>query len=192
GMGGGGIVFVDDRACVVDLNLMFAHFLEDESCGRCTTCRGGNQRMVEIFRRVSRGEAEANDPDRLQSLAVSFQNSNCFHGQLSPVIMNNTMTHFRAEYDAHALEHRCPAKVCEGLIRYRVAEQTKEVDTAAAICPVDAFEKRGGKWQIDDVKCIRCHACKDVAPDDIVIEDRYQDAIPLRLIETAEVSRAGG
>jgi NADH:ubiquinone oxidoreductase subunit F (NADH-binding) len=192
GMGGGGIVFVDDRACVVDLNVMFAHFLEDESCGRCTTCRIGNQRMVEIFARTARGEGEANDPDRLKSLAASFQNSNCFHGQLSPTIMNNTMQHFRAEYDAHVLEHRCPAKVCEALIRYRVSDQGKAVDDAAKICPVDAFEKHGGKWQIDDVKCIRCHACKDVAPDDIVIEDRYTDAIPLRMIESAQVSRAGG
>ncbi|MBF6599468.1 MAG: SLBB domain-containing protein [Dehalococcoidia bacterium] len=192
GMGGGGIVFVDDRACVVDLNLMFAHFLEDESCARCTTCRIGNQRMVEIFARTSRGEGEANDPDRLQSLAASFQNSNCFHGQLSPTIMNNTMQHFRAEYGAHVLEHRCPAKVCAPLVRYRVIDQGRAVDDAAKICPVEAFEKHGGKWQIDDVRCIRCNACKDVAPDDIVIEDRYVDAIPLRMIESAEVARAGG
>ena len=106
--------------------------------------------------------------------------------------MNNTMQHFRAEYDAHVLEHRCPAKVCEAMIRYRVSDQGKSVDDSAKICPVDAFEKHGGKWQIDDVKCIRCHACKDVAPDDIVIEDRYTDAIPLRMIESAQVSRAGG
>ena len=192
GMGGGGLVFVDDRACVVDLNVMFAHFLEDESCARCTTCRIGNQRMVEIFNRVSRGEAEANDPDRLKSLAVSFQNSNCFHGQLSPTIMNNTMAHFRAEYDAHALEHRCPAKVCESLIRYRVVEQGKALPEAAAICPVGACVQHGGKYEIDDVKCIRCNACRDVDPDDIVIEDRYTDAIPLRNIEMAKVARAGG
>ena len=192
GMGGGGLVFVDDRACVVDLNIMFAHFLEDESCGRCTTCRIGNQRMVEIFNRVSRGEAEANDPDRLKSLAASFQYSNCFHGTLSPTIMNNTMAHFRDEYDAHALEHRCPAKVCESLIRYRVLTQSKALADAAAICPTEAVVQHGGKYEIDDVKCIRCNACREVAPDDIVIEDRYTDAIPLRNIEMADVARAGG
>ena len=82
GMGGGGYVFIDDTACVVDLNVMFTWFLEDESCGRCTTCRGGNQRMLEIFRRTSRGQAEDNDIARLQSLDASMQYSNCFHGGL--------------------------------------------------------------------------------------------------------------
>jgi NADH:ubiquinone oxidoreductase subunit F (NADH-binding) len=192
GMGGGGIVFVDDHACVIDLNLMFAHFLEDESCGRCTTCRGGNQRIVEIFQRVSRGEANVSDPERLQWLAASFQYSNCFHGTLSPTIMNNTMQHFRAEYDAHALEHRCPAKVCEALIRYIVVNSTEAVAIAAPICPVGAIVQDGGRWSIDDTKCIRCDACRELAPADIAIEDRYTDAIPLRVIERAEVARAGG
>ncbi|MHB8377186.1 MAG: NADH-ubiquinone oxidoreductase-F iron-sulfur binding region domain-containing protein [Dehalococcoidia bacterium] len=192
GMGGGGLVFVDDRACVVDLNLMFAHFLEDESCGRCTTCRGGNQRMVEIFRRVSRGEAQSADPEHLKSLAASFQYSNCFHGSLSPTVMNNTMQFFREEYDAHALEHRCPAKVCEALIRYTVTRQSEAVARAAAVCPTSAIVRDAGAWAIDDTKCIRCDACREVAPGDIVIEDRYRDAIPLRAIETAAVARAGG
>ncbi len=192
GMGGGGLVFVDDTACVIDLNVMFSRFVEDESCGRCTTCRGGNQRMVEILERTSRGEAENEDPNRITSLAASMQNSNCFHGQLSPVIINNTIRFFREEYDAHAIEHRCPAKVCDGLIRYRVANQSPAIAEAAAICPTDAIVQENGAWRIDDTKCIRCHACKEIAPDDVVIEDKFQDAIPLRVIATADVARAGG
>jgi NADH-quinone oxidoreductase subunit F len=192
GMGGGGLVFVDDTACVVDLNVMFAHFLEDESCGRCTTCRGGNQRMVEIFHRTSRGEGDADDIERLQSLAASMQYSNCFHGTLSPTIMTNTLERFREEFDEHALRHRCPARVCESLIRYRVASSTPAVGTAATICPTDAIVQAKGGWQIDDAKCIRCDACRDIAPDDIIIEDRYTDAVPLRVVAQADVARAGG
>jgi len=192
GMGGGGLVFVDERACVVDLNLMFAHFLEDESCGRCTTCRQGNQRMVEIFNRVTRGEAQPTDPQHLQSLSESFVYSNCFHGTLSPTIMNNTMRFFRPEYDVHAVEHRCPSKVCPSLIRYVVANQTEAVARAAEICPTKAIVREQGAWAIDDIKCIRCDACREVAPADITIEDRYTDAIPLRTIGAVEVGRAGG
>jgi NADH:ubiquinone oxidoreductase subunit F (NADH-binding) len=188
GAGGGGYVFVDDTACVVDLNVMFAWFLEDESCGRCTTCRGGNQRMLEIFRRTSRGEAEDNDVERLQSLDASMQYSNCFHGTLSPTIMRNTLKWFREEYDAHALEHRCPAQVCAGLIRYRVANQSPAVAEAAEICPTQAIVQDNGQWRIDDAKCIRCNACKEHAPSDVVIEDKFQDTIPLQTIVRANVA----
>lgn len=188
GMGGGGLIFVDQTACVVDMNVMFSWFLEDESCGRCTTCRGGNQRMHEIFKRTSRGEAEESDIPRLQSLGDSMQYSNCFHGSLSPVIMRNTLTHFRDEYDAHAVENRCPAQVCPDLIEYVVANQSSAVEEAAAICPTDAIVQVNGKWKVDDAKCIRCHACKDVAPDDIDIVDKFRDTLPLRVVTQANVA----
>jgi NADH-quinone oxidoreductase subunit F len=192
GMGGGGLIFVDDTSCVVDMNIMFSWFLEDESCGRCTTCRGGNQRMVEILERTARGEAHPDDPERIKSLAASMQYSNCFHGTLSPVVINNTMQFFREEYDAHAREHRCPAQVCDGLIRYRVANQSPAVAEAAAICPTKAIVQSSGAWAIDDAACIRCNACRDVASADIVIEDKFRDMVPLRVIERADVARAGG
>jgi NADH-quinone oxidoreductase subunit F len=188
GAGGGGYVFIDDTACVVDLNVLFSWFLEDESCGRCTTCRGGNQRMLEIFRRTSRGEAEDNDIERLQLLDASMQYSNCLHGGLSPTIMRNTLRFFRDEYDAHALEHRCPAKVCAGLIRYRVANQSDAVAQAADICPTRAIVQEDGAWRIDDAKCIRCNACKEHAAPDIVIEDKFTDTIPLQAVNRANVA----
>ncbi len=191
GMGGGGIVFVDDTACIVDLNVMTSTFLEDESCARCTTCRIGNQRMLEILRRASRGEGEADDVDRMKSLAASMQFSNCFHGTLSPTIVNNTLQHFRDEYEIHAYQHRCPAKVCQGLIRYRIAGGSSEVAAAAAICPTGAIAQSDGTWSIDDATCIRCGACRDVAPDDIMVEDRYLDAVPLRAVRPADVARSG-
>jgi ferredoxin len=117
-----------------------------------------------------------------------MQYSNCFHGSLSPVIMRNTLTHFRDEYDAHALENRCPTKTCSDLIRYIVAAQSPRVEEAARICPTQAIVERQGAWTIDDSKCIRCNACKDVAPDDIDIVDRYQDVLPLRPVMRANVA----
>jgi ferredoxin len=144
--------------------------------------------MLEIFRRVSRGESEQNDIERLHSLDASMQYSNCFHGTLSPTIMRNTLRFFREEYDAHALEHRCPAKVCAGLIRYRVANQSASVAEAAEICPTDAIVQENGSWRIEDGKCIRCNACKEHAPADIVIEDKFEDAIPLQLVMRANVA----
>lgn len=192
GMGGGGLVFADDTSCVVDLNIMFSRFTEDESCGRCTTCRGGNQRMVEIFERTSRGEPEEADVDRLKALAVTMQNSNCFHGSLSPTIMNNTLAYFRDEFDAHAVDLRCPAKVCAGLIRYVVANQSLAVAEAADLCPTDAIVQDAGQWRIDDRKCIRCNACKAHAPGAIDIVDRFEERIPLQTIVPADVARAGG
>ena len=192
GMGGGGLVFVDDTACVVDLNVMFSWFLEDESCGRCTTCRGGNQRMVEIFDapRAARRSPTTRSASSRSRRRCSI--SNCFHGTLSPMIINNTMEYFRDEYDAHALEHRCPAKVCDGLIRYRVANQSAAVAEAAAICPTKAIVQDGGAWAIDDARASAATPASEVAPDDIVIEDKFRDAIPLRVIERADVARAGG
>ncbi len=188
GMGGGGILFLDETACTIDLNNMTTWFLEDESCGRCTTCRGGNQRMLEIIRRTVSGAGHAGDVDLLQGLDRAMQNSNCFHGSLSPTIMRNTLQYFRAEYDAHAKENRCPAQVCPELIRYTVVNSTAKVAGAASLCPTRAIVEDRGAWRVDDAACIRCHACKDVAPDDIAIEDRYADAIPLTTIHVASVS----
>lgn len=188
GMGGGGIVFLDDTACTVDLNEMTAWFLEDESCGRCTTCRGGNQRMLEIVRRTASGAAHSADIELLQGLDRSMQYSNCFHGTLSPTIMRNTLQYFRDEWDAHALQHRCPAKVCPNLIRYTVANSTQNVADAAPLCPTDAIVQERGAWTIDDATCVRCNACKEIAPNDIAVVDRYPDAIPVMTVRPAAVA----
>jgi Fe-S-cluster-containing hydrogenase component 2 len=82
--------------------------------------------------------------------------------------------------------------VCDGLIRYRIADQSPAVAEAASLCPTKAIAQSGGQWQIDDAKCIRCHVCKDVAPAEIVIEDKFPGAVPLRVVVRADVARAGG
>src|SRR5690606_31911601 len=93
-VGGGGMVFVGDGACSIDLNALFADFLEDESCGRCTTCHHGNQRMTEIFRRIGDGDGRREDRHNLELLGNTLLYSNCVHGQASPTIMRNTLRFF--------------------------------------------------------------------------------------------------
>jgi ferredoxin len=173
---------------MIDMNVMVAWFLEDESCGRCTTCRGGNQRMLEIFKRVASGQGYESDIPRLQQLGDTMVYSNCQHGQLSPVVLRHTLTHFLDEYNAHAFEHRCPTKVCAELIRYRVVSQSPAVAEAAPICPTEAIVKNGDDWVIDDARCIRCNACKEIAPDDIAVGDRYGEALPMYFQPTANIA----
>ncbi|MEX0785873.1 MAG: NADH-ubiquinone oxidoreductase-F iron-sulfur binding region domain-containing protein [Dehalococcoidia bacterium] len=177
-MGGGGIVFIDDTACVVDLNVMFSWFLEDESCGRCTTCHGGTQRMTEIFSRIGRGGGSGDDYAKMQILGQALQWSNCVHGSASPTIMLKTAEYFREEIDAHINDRRCPARVCRDLIRYQVSAKSDLLPEAAAICPTEAIVQEessetaaAGGWKIDQARCVRCDACREVAPDAIEVVD---------------------
>lgn len=175
-MGGGGIVFMDDSTCMVDINVLFSWFAEDESCGRCTTCHGGTQRMTEILRRVARGGGREADFDNLRLLGRTMVWSNCAHGQGAPTIMLNTLEYFQDEFREHVLEKRCRARRCKGLIRYRVAQQGAGLEEAAAICPTEAFVRDGHSLQIDDLRCIRCGACRLLDPTDIEIIDAFVPA----------------
>ena len=178
-MGGGGLVFIDDTACIVDMNVMFSWFLEDESCGRCTTCHGGTQRMVEIFRRIGSGGGRSNDYDKMQMLGEALQYSNCVHGSASPTIMLKSVEFFREEIDEHINERRCRAQVCSDMIRYEISGNSDKLPEAEAICPTEAIVQEGGKWSIDQARCIKCNACKEVAPDDVRIVDALTDVLPL-------------
>ncbi len=174
-MGGGGIVFVDDSVCIVDLNSMFSWFVEDESCGRCTTCRGGSQRMVEIFNRIASGKGRPDEYDKMRFLGESFQWSNCVHGQASPTIMLKSAEYFREEIDEHILHKRCPARVCPELIRYEVSGDSERLPEAAAVCPTEAVVQGNGAaaggWRIDQERCVKCDACREVAPDAVRVVD---------------------
>ena len=169
-MGGGGIVFVGGEGCSVDLNIFFAEFVEDESCGRCTTCHHGNQRMHEIFARIADGGGRVEDRTNLERVGGSLQYSNCVHGQASPTIMRNTLRFFEAEYGAH-IGGRCEALRCAGMTRFRVTDQSDpRLVEAQAICPTAAITGAPGVRRVDDAACIRCGACADVAPRTITRE----------------------
>ncbi len=170
--GSGGVIFVGAGTCSVELNALFADFLEDESCGRCTTCHGGNQRMTEIFLRTAARGGRREDRHSLELLGDALRYSNCVHGQASPTIMRNTLTLFEQEYEAHVAGERCEALRCTGFTRFRVVEQgDPALPAALEICPTGAVLRDGdGSYRIDDAACVRCGACADVAPHGVALE----------------------
>ena len=171
-IGSGGIVFMGEEANSIELNVMFSEFLEDESCGRCTSCHHGNQRMTEVFRRVLAGGGRAEDRRNLEGLGEALQYSNCVHGTASPTIMRNTLRFFGEEFDAYVAAAD-PALAGRGFLRFRVVDQDDpRLEAAKEICPVEAIRgsPRGG-YALDDALCIRCGACHDLAPRGIARED---------------------
>ena len=185
-LGSGGLILFDERASAVDLTLYFSEFCEDESCGRCTTCHGGSQRLVELLQRVMQGGGRREDLERIGALDRTLQNANCLHGQFTPYAVRGLVNYFRDELDTQIDEKRDPAQVAPGLIRYILSDPTApELAEAAELCPTDAIQPRpaqteGGDgedqpngWRIDDAKCIRCDVCREVAPNAVRIEDRF-------------------
>ena len=178
-MGGGGIVLCDDTTCIVDLCIYFQWFCEDESCGRCTTCHGGTQRLTEILRRISNGAGRPSDFDLMTLLTDSLRWSNCVHGQAAPTSVSNALARFRDEIMTHIEERRCPAQVCHGLIRYEVdPEHDTEVAEGAAICPTVAVTQQDGHYSIDQGLCIKCDACREVNPQAIRKVDAFAPSPP--------------
>ncbi|MER3420171.1 MAG: NADH-quinone oxidoreductase subunit F [Chloroflexota bacterium] len=184
-MGSGGLVVCDDTTCIVDLVTYFEWFAEDESCGRCTTCHGGTQRHVEILRRIADGKGRPSDIELMELLNDALRWSNCFHGQGAPTAVQSLLRHFRDELIAHIRDKRCPAGVCKGLIRYEVLPgREREAGPAAAICPTAAFRQDDGRYAIEDERCIRCDACRQLQPDVIQVVPAYQ---PRRALEPVTV-----
>ena len=170
-MGGGGIVFLGDQVCTIHMAEMFAQFVEEESCGRCTTCHGGNQRQTEIIRRTIAGDGRREDRHNLALVDRTLQFSNCVHGQFSPKIVRNTLRFFSDEYERHSSGRTCDALECEGLIQFRVTNQRDpQLAEAQAICPTAAIVGAPGNRSVNDALCIRCGACTDVAPNALVRE----------------------
>jgi NADH-quinone oxidoreductase subunit F len=173
GLGGGGFVFLDDRACVIDLCTQFEWFLEDESCGRCTTCHGGTQRMVEMLRRIKKGGGRESDIPKFRLLADTLRYSNCFHGQFAPSVIINALDSFPDEVNEHIYERRCRAKVCQGLTRYEVdcdAAQRPEHSDAMARAAETCLNAVTGQ---SDGPCLDCLVCHELLPDVVRVVDRF-------------------
>lgn len=150
---------------MVDIARYFMDFIQEESCGKCTPCRVGTRRMLEILTRICNGEGRDGDIETLEQLSQEIrQDSLCGLGQGAPTPVVSTLKHFRSEYEAHIYEKRCPARVCRALIRYEILPDACVGCTLCARnCPVDAISGELKKVHIiDPDKCIRCGICKQV------------------------------
>ena len=164
-MGSGGLVVMDDETCMVDIARFFMEFTQDESCGKCTPCRVGTLRILEILERICDGKGVEGDIETLEMLCAQIKSTAlCGLGQGAPTPVISTLKHFRDEYEAHIKEKRCPAKVCRALIRYEIQ---KDICTGCTVCarncPVNAISgERRQVHTIDPDVCIRCGICMQV------------------------------
>ena len=168
-MGSGGLVVLDESDCMVDIAKYFLEFTQNQSCGKCTFCRIGTRRMLDILERLCDGDGKSGDIEELEKLAQIVKKASlCGLGKTAPNPVLSTIKYFRNEYEAH-LEKRCPAGKCKGLITYSVTDDCIGCTLCAQHCPVNAIEMNPyEKHEIDSEKCIRCNTCKNVCPADAV------------------------
>ncbi len=163
-MGSGGLIVMDEDNCMVDIAKFFLTFTVDESCGKCTPCREGTRRMLEILERITDGKGEEGDIERLENLAKTIKaTALCGLGQTAPNPVLSTIRYFRDEYEAHIREKRCPAHVCQKLARFEIdPEKCKGCSACSRKCPVGAISGQiKSPFTIDQTKCIKCGTCID-------------------------------
>ena len=161
-MGSGGLIVMDEDNCMVDIAKFFLEFTVDESCGKCTPCRIGTKRMLEILNKITKGNGTLEDLDKLEQLAYNIKESAlCGLGQTAPNPVLSTLRYFRDEYEAHVVDKKCPAGVCKALVRYKILpEKCKGCSLCARQCPVGAISGEiKSPFTIDVNKCIKCGAC---------------------------------
>ena len=163
-MGSGGLIVMDEDDCMVDIAKFFLEFTVEESCGKCTPCRVGTKRMLEILTKITKGQATLEDLDKLEELCYYVkENSACGLGQTAPNPVLSTLRYFRAEYEAHIRDKKCPAGVCKALLSYHIdTEKCRGCTLCARNCPNNAITGTvRNPHFIDQEKCIKCGACMD-------------------------------
>ncbi len=170
-MGSGGMIVMDDRTCMVDMARFFMDFIQEESCGKCTPCREGTKRMLEVLNKITRGRGEPGDIELLEELSGTIRDTAlCGLGQTGPNPVLSTLQYFRDEYEAHVYEKRCPAKRCAELLEFVVdPDRCKKCGICFKNCPAGAirWEKKQPAF-IDKDKCIKCMSCILNCPFDAI------------------------
>ena len=172
-MGSGGLIVMDEDTCMVDIAKFFLEFTVDESCGKCTPCRVGTRRLLEMLEQITAGNGTVELLREMEELCYYIKaNSLCALGQSAPNPVLSTLHYFRDEYEAHCIDKRCPAGVCKRLVQFVIEEDKCKGCTACArACPVNAISGEVRKpHQIDTRKCIKCGACMETCRFNAIVK----------------------